>query len=623
MPTTVSTGYPDDTNTGVQAGVTLTTTLPKGASYDAYGDLIITQAGTYSNLHITGEVIVEVSGVTLENCSINSGGYYGVYIHSGETGTVVQHCTITGGGSTNDLGQQGILGQGTFNDNNISDFVHGINVTGPSTIEGNYIHGLAGDSSILPHYDGIEDDGGASNITITNNTVVNTQGQTSAIMLDNQFGPVSNITISNNVLSGGDYTIYVDGGKSSTNPMTNISITNNHMGAGTYGYTDFNRTSPTYTGNVNDAAPIIATLDSPTNNGGGSPPPPAAPIITSFSPETNGVDTTSTVTLTGTAVASSTVTVYDRTVDLGATQVGASGNWSFTENNAANGVHTFTATDTDANGTSAASSGFPVTVNVSSSVPPPAQTNLVVNGGSETGNLTGWTSGSYQPDQTLITTNSHSGQYAAALGPAGADGSLSQTLATTPGQTYTLEFWLANVSSGPNDFSAHWGSTTEMALVNQNAFGYTEYVFDVTAASTSTLLQFDYRQDPTQWRLDNVSVTAGAAKSGLTVLGAPGGGSTLTNPAGTNSDILTGNGNGVTFVFPGASFGKDTITDFQTGSSHDTIQFNHTVFANFAAVHAHAAQVGSNTVITIDAADSVTLVGVALSSLHSADFHFI
>jgi hypothetical protein len=141
-------------------------------------------------------------------------------------------------------------------------------------------------------------------------------------------------------------------------------------------------------------------------------------------------------------------------------------------------------------------------------------------------------------------------QYAAALGPAGADGSLSQTLATTPGQTYTLEFWLANMSSGHDDFSAHWGSTTEMALVNQNTFGYTEYVFDVTTTSTSTLLQFDYLQDPTQWRLDDVSVTAGAATSGLTVIGAPGGGSTLTNPAGTTSDILTSNGNNVTFVFP-------------------------------------------------------------------------
>ena len=137
-----------------------------------------------------------------------------------------------------------------------------------------------------------------------------------------------------------------------------------------------------------------------------------------------------------------------------------------------------------------------------------ATANLVVNGGFETGNFTGWTIGTYQPEQTLISPNSHSGQFAAALGPAGGDGSLSQDLATTPGQHYTLDFWLANMSTATDDFTVTWGGTKVMGLVNQPAQGYTEYQFDVVATSSATHLEFDYRQDPTQWRLDDISVVA-------------------------------------------------------------------------------------------------------------------
>lgn len=101
------------------------------------------------------------------------------------------------------------------------------------------------------------------------------------------------------------------------------------------------------------------------------PAPPPAPSILSFTPDVNGVDNTSSINLTGTAEAGSSVTVYDGSSNLGSTPVDTSGNWPFSESNAANGVHTFTATDTDANGTSVASSPFAVTVSVPSLPPPP------------------------------------------------------------------------------------------------------------------------------------------------------------------------------------------------------------------------------------------------------------
>jgi hypothetical protein len=350
------------------------------------------------------------------------------------------------------------------------------------------------------------------------------------------------------------------------------------------------------------------------------PPPPAAPVISAFSPNTGGQDTTSSTLQVSGKATDGTVTLLDGTTVVGTAAV-TSGAWSITDTNAANGTHVFTATDTDANGTSAASSAFNVTVNVPP--PPPPPTNLVTNPGFETGDFSGWTlSGNVSGTQAIITTAAHTGNYAADFGSVGSDGVLSQNLTTTAGQSYTFDFWLANLGGNPNDFTAKIGGVTEMHLANQAVEGYTHYVFDFTATGSTTPIEFDFRQDPSEWHLDDVSVVSGAAVRGLTVVGTSGS-DTLANPTGTTSDTLIGNGGIDTFVFHGAAFGNDTIADFSTGTNHDIIQFDHTVFSKFSAIKAHAAQVGSNTVITVDAHDSVTLLGVSLSHLQASDFHFV
>jgi Ca2+-binding RTX toxin-like protein len=91
--------------------------------------------------------------------------------------------------------------------------------------------------------------------------------------------------------------------------------------------------------------------------------------------------------------------------------------------------------------------------------------------------------------------------------------------------------------------------------------------------------------------------------------------------AGPN-DNLTGGGGNDSFVFnPG--FGKDVITDFSL--DHDTLNFSHTVFTNAQQAIAHTHDVNGNAVITMDAADSVTLLGVTTAQLtaHLSDFHFL
>lgn len=88
---------------------------------------------------------------------------------------------------------------------------------------------------------------------------------------------------------------------------------------------------------------------------------------------------------------------------------------------------------------------------------------------------------------------------------------------------------------------------------------------------------------------------------------------------GGPGDTLTGGKAADTFVFA-ANFGQNTITNFNT--HNDTIQLDHSEFADFQAVLAAAHQNGADTIIA-HGADQITLTGVQLASLHAHDFHFV
>ncbi len=91
------------------------------------------------------------------------------------------------------------------------------------------------------------------------------------------------------------------------------------------------------------------------------------------------------------------------------------------------------------------------------------------------------------------------------------------------------------------------------------------------------------------------------------------------------NDRLTGAGGDDTFRF-NANFGHDTITDFAAGPNsvrHDLVTFDHTIFADFDAMMAATIPIGTNTVITVDAENTLTLLNVSTSSLHRDDFAFV
>jgi hypothetical protein len=156
--------------------------------------------------------------------------------------------------------------------------------------------------------------------------------------------------------------------------------------------------------------------------------------------------------------------------------------------------------------------------------------NLVINGGFEDGNLTGWTINSsasipwhvYSSYENLIP---NSGTYFAETGCVGTGclaygtstaNDLSQPLTTVAGQSYTLSFYTSNggsIASGqnvPSELDVYWGGNLVVGLnpVPGAAPAYTMYTATVTATGTLSNLEFLGRQDPSWIALDDVSVTA-------------------------------------------------------------------------------------------------------------------
>jgi subtilase family serine protease len=154
---------------------------------------------------------------------------------------------------------------------------------------------------------------------------------------------------------------------------------------------------------------------------------------------------------------------------------------------------------------------LPFTLNVGQSI--------VINGGFETGDFTGWTlvgntvigkdiydaveSSSSFPDVV------HSGTYGAFLGDTNI-ATLSQTLNTLPGQNYLLSFWLDNPTNGTGQkFYVNWISVTSNQLYQVSSppiMSWTNFNFIVTAGSTTATIQFGAENVPNYFGLDDVSL---------------------------------------------------------------------------------------------------------------------
>ncbi len=158
-----------------------------------------------------------------------------------------------------------------------------------------------------------------------------------------------------------------------------------------------------------------------------------------------------------------------------------------------------------------------------------AQSNLVINGGFETGDFTGWTTASgcsaivasYGEPLSCFggfinQVPAHSGTWATIFAQT-APGTISQTIATKPGATYDLSFWLIAVDNGtgfsPNAFSVSWGGVTLFSATNVVTSGYTEFTFvGLKPTGRRTVLSFTGSDTPAALGLDEISVTRSKAE---------------------------------------------------------------------------------------------------------------
>ena len=139
-------------------------------------------------------------------------------------------------------------------------------------------------------------------------------------------------------------------------------------------------------------------------------------------------------------------------------------------------------------------------------------TNLVQNGGFETGDFAGWTQAG-NTGATFVGGGSpsyvHSGSRGAGLGPVGSLGYLTQSLATTPGASFLVSFWFRNPDlATPNEFAATWNGTNLFDQTNMGQFGWTNLQYTVTANGPNAVLQFGFRNDPDFFGFDDISVRA-------------------------------------------------------------------------------------------------------------------
>ena len=156
--------------------------------------------------------------------------------------------------------------------------------------------------------------------------------------------------------------------------------------------------------------------------------------------------------------------------------------------------------------------------------------NLVDNCGFETGDFTGWTlSGSDVPRElnylygvegtdTFDGISPNGGSYQAYFADLVASATtISQTLATSAGASYTVSWYLvqdtAIIAPYSNEFSASFNGVSLVSLSAMPVEGYTEYTYTGTASGSSTVLSFTLGNDVGEYLLDDVSVAPESSSS--------------------------------------------------------------------------------------------------------------
>jgi hypothetical protein len=587
-----------------------------------------------------------------------------------KNGGTLSNASITDSGNI-----ASVVGEGAFTLDTVRiNSQEGIRIGGSGNIDikNSYIEttGLAGD-----HADGIQayDPGGTGNVTITNSTIVShNNNATSGMFVADYYS--GTFKFDNVVFEGGPFGLRI---ASDANDCYVAMKDVYFVGPFMYDPLLFQQVkSPihiTQWDNVhyatiqNGVLVPGALIPSPFPVEGGATTPPATtpdvPVIASFKTDTgvagDKITSNTTPTLTGTAVADSTVKIFDGSTQIGTATANSSGSWSYTTAALKDGVHHFTGIDVNGAGSSsAASADYAITIDTHAPVAPTlahysqagaavgASTTLndlllkgtaeanskvaIWDGGMQIGTATAGSAGTWSYDTGTLSNGDHSFT-SKATDAAGNTSLVSAADAVTVASSSTTPTTPV-ASDAPIKFTGLNGDLPNHTVnVTGSADAHSQIKFydnGTLIGSTTTKSYGSFSFTTPKPLSDTVhTITAQEFNSSGKLVGTSpgavviGSSSADTLKSTSGNDILSGHAGSDTFVF-NANFGKDVIKDFvATSSAHDVIQLSNTVFSNFASVLSHASQQGNDVVISAGA-DSLTLKWTKLGALSSQDFHF-
>lgn len=225
----------DATNTGCRIA---NLTSVNGFDTTADGQVI-------SGLRINGRLSIAHKNVVVRDCVITGDDSYAVFCDSrlpvGD-GVDISYCEVMKSGN----GVAGIL-KSVYRCN-IHDCENGLNLSGgPQLLVNNYIHnlGLAADG----HNDGVENNGVSGMHLLYNRIIADPTNDTSAVMLNNQFGPITTALVQGNDLEGGQYCLYADNSKTPANAL-NLTVEDNFFKNWHYGAMALYDSNVTQSGNT-------------------------------------------------------------------------------------------------------------------------------------------------------------------------------------------------------------------------------------------------------------------------------------------------------------------------------------------------------------------------------------
>ncbi len=236
--------------------------------------------------------------------------------------------------------------------------------------------------------------------------------------------------------------------------------------------------------------------------------------------------------------------------------------------------------------------------------------NALLNGNFATGTFANWTVTPGTTGTTDIQVRSGSsysptGGYGASFAQYGSPSppydTISQNIATTPGATYTISYFLQNNGGPSNEFEAFWNGSRFQDIVNANAFSFVKYTFTETATSSVTTLSFSGYQEPEQFALTNITVT-------------PNSNFATTLPGGETTGTLTVNAAALVSIAvtpANPSIAKGLTEPFTaTGTYTDNSTQNLTSQVTWVSA--------ITSVATINSAGLATAVGTGTSSISAA-----